>query len=102
MLITENIPQSIRALRGRAGILKIDCLLNARPGRLQACTGRGGVRAQNAVPSKEQKRCCTEDTAACSRTEMMTGVAHTATRSLSWRSRAHTKGEFADAPQPQL
>ena len=33
---------------------------------------------------------------------MMTVVAHTATRSLSWRSRAHTKGEFADGPQPQL
>jgi len=30
-LITENIPQSIRALRAAPGFLKIDCLLNARP-----------------------------------------------------------------------
>jgi hypothetical protein len=28
--------------------------------------------------------------------------AHTATGSLSWRSSAHTKGELADAPRPQL
>src|SRR5258705_1668570 len=49
------------ALRGRAGVLKIECLLNARPDLLQTCTGCGGVRVQNAVPSKEQKRCCTEN-----------------------------------------
>jgi hypothetical protein len=30
-LITENIPQSIRALRAAPGFLKIDCLLNASP-----------------------------------------------------------------------
>jgi hypothetical protein len=30
-LITENIPQSIRALRARRGFLKINCLLNAPP-----------------------------------------------------------------------
>jgi hypothetical protein len=46
-LIAENIPQSIRALRAAPGFLKIDCLLNARPGLLQTCTGRGGVEVQN-------------------------------------------------------
>jgi len=38
-----------------------------RRGLLQTCTERVGVRVQNAVPSKEQERCCTENTAACSR-----------------------------------
>ena len=33
---------------------------------------------------------------------MMTVLAHTATGSLPWHSRAHTKGELADAPRPQF
>ena len=40
--ITENIPQSIRALRGRAGILKIDCLLIAHPGFYKLAPGAPG------------------------------------------------------------
>ena len=39
----------------------------AHPGLLQACTERAGVRVQNAFPRTEQERCCTENTAACSR-----------------------------------
>ena len=51
----------------RRRFLKIDCLLNAPPGRFQTCIGRVGVRAQNCVTRTEQKRCCTENTAPCSR-----------------------------------
>ena len=48
---------------GSAGFLKIDCLQNVpRPGPFQTCTGPIGVRVQNDVPSKEQKRCCGGDT----------------------------------------
>jgi hypothetical protein len=56
-----KIPQSIRALRGSAGFLKIDCLLNVPRARTNLHRANR-VRVKNAVPSKEQKRCCGEDT----------------------------------------
>ena len=51
-----------------AGVLKIDCLPNdPAPGPLQICTGRTEVRAPNCVSRMEEQRCCTENTALCSR-----------------------------------
>jgi hypothetical protein len=61
-LITENIPQSIRALRAAPGFLKIDCLLNAPPGLYKLAPGESGHESEIVFPLKEQNRCCTENT----------------------------------------
>ena len=63
-LITENIPQSIRALRAAPGFLKIDCLLNAPPRSLtNFAPGESRYESEIVFPLKEQSRCCTENTA---------------------------------------
>ena len=67
-LITENIPQSIRALRAAPAFSQIDCLLNA-PRRSFTSLHRAtrGAKSKIAFPRMEQKRCCTKNTASRSR-----------------------------------
>src|SRR6516165_5752921 len=56
----------------RAGVLKIDCLPNdPAPGFFKLAPSGSGVRAQNCVARMEEKRCCTENTAPCSRFQQM-------------------------------
>ena len=51
---------------GRAGFLKIDCLLNARPVFCRLAPSESECEFKIVFPPMEQKRCCTENTAACS------------------------------------
>src|SRR5439155_22553501 len=55
-------PQSIRALRLRAGVQKSIAYECTSPRCLQACTEEPRGRIKNAVPSKKPNRCCGADT----------------------------------------
>src|SRR6516165_10385235 len=78
----------------RAGVLKIDCLPNdPAPGFFKLAPSGSGVRAQNCVTRMEEKRCCTENTAPCSRYQQM-GTP----RGQCWTAAPFTKSR--DDPSP--